>query len=75
MMTASDFAAWRKRMGYTYTKAAAELGLSRRQVMRYEKGERPDPKNHAATFDVDIPRTVALACAALELGAGDRWRD
>jgi predicted transcriptional regulator len=48
---------WRKRQTHTLDTAAKALGLSRRMVAYYDKGEKP------------IPRTVALATKALEMGA------
>lgn len=43
-----------ERRAYTLDAAARALGLSRRMIAYYEKGERP------------IPRVVALATRALE---------
>lgn len=54
-MGAGAFRQWRRSRGYTLDQAAAALGLSRRTVAYYEKGERP------------IPRVVALATRALEV--------
>jgi len=56
-LTAEDFRAWRERKAYTLDTAAKALGLSRRMVAYYERGERP------------IPRTVTLATRALETDA------
>ena len=53
-MSANAFRHWRQRHAYTLDQAAQALGLSRRMVAYYEKGERP------------IPRLVALATKALE---------
>ena len=53
-MTAEAFRRWRERRAYTLDAAARALGLSRRMIAYYEKGERP------------IPRVVALATQALE---------
>ena len=53
-MTAEAFRRWRERRAYTLDAAAQALGLSRRMIAYYEKGERP------------IPRVVALATRALE---------
>lgn len=52
-MTAQEFKQWRVLMGFNRTEAAAELGLSRNMPRKYENGE------------ADVPRYVALACAAL----------
>lgn len=54
-MTADAFRRWRERKAYTLDEAARSLGLSRRMVAYYEKGDRP------------IPRVVALATRALDL--------
>jgi DNA-binding XRE family transcriptional regulator len=53
-MSAQAFRRWRERRAYTLDAAARALGLSRRMIAYYEKGERP------------IPRVVALATRALE---------
>ena len=54
-MTADDFRHWRERKAYTLDAAAKALGISRRMVAYYEKGNRA------------IPRVVALATRGLEL--------
>jgi hypothetical protein len=49
----------------TFTKQAADaLGLKRRMVRYYEKGERNGEK-------VAVPKTVRLACYALTTGIAD----
>lgn len=53
-MTGEAFRRWREARGYTLDSAARALGLSRRMIAYYEKGERP------------IPRVVALATRAPE---------
>jgi DNA-binding XRE family transcriptional regulator len=53
-MTAEAFRQWRERHAYTLDAAARALGISRRMVAYYEKGERT------------IPRVVALATRGLE---------
>jgi len=53
-MSAEAFRRWRERRAYTLDSAARALGVSRRLIAYYEKGERP------------IPRVVALATRALE---------
>lgn len=60
-MKPADFKRWRKYMGYSQKDAAEALGLKRRVVQYYEKGERDGEK-------VKIPRSVRLACKALALG-------
>jgi predicted DNA-binding transcriptional regulator AlpA len=63
-MTAAELHAWRKRMngrtgGYTSWDAVAEaLGLSRRTIYRYQRGEDT------------IPRIVELALRGLDARAG-----
>lgn len=56
VMTADGFAAWRKSLKLTQMEAAAELGISRRTVQNYESGAEA------------VPRTIALAAAALSAG-------
>lgn len=55
-MTPEEFTAWRQRLGYTKTEAAAALGLSPNMPRYYERG------------DTEIPRYIALACAAVSYG-------
>lgn len=54
-MTPDAFRHWRERKAYTLDGAARALGVSRRMVAYYEKGDRP------------IPRVVALATRALDM--------
>ncbi|MGH7030136.1 MAG: helix-turn-helix domain-containing protein [Stellaceae bacterium] len=54
-VTPDAFRDWLERKAYTLDEAAQALGLSRRMVAYYEKGDRP------------IPRVVALATRALEV--------
>ena len=56
-MTPDAFRHWRERKAYTLDEAARALGLSRRMVAYYEKGDRP------------IPRVVALATQALDMAS------
>lgn len=65
-MRPQDFKRWRKAQHLSQKQAAEALGLKRRVVQYYEKGERDGEK-------VKIPRTVRLACAALTQGLGD-WQ-
>jgi transcriptional regulator with XRE-family HTH domain len=63
-MKGHDFRRWRKGLELSQKEAADALGLKRRVVQYYEKGERDgDP--------VKIPRTVRLACFAILSGIGD----
>jgi predicted transcriptional regulator len=60
----SDFKHWRKGMKMSQKEAAHALGLKRRVVQYYEKGERDGEA-------VKIPKTVRLACYALAQGVHD----
>ena len=63
-MTPAGFKKWRKHLKLSQKDAAHALGLRRRVVQYYEKGER-DGK------EIEIPLTVRLACYALENGIAD----
>jgi transcriptional regulator with XRE-family HTH domain len=63
-MRPQDFKRWRKALSFSQKEAAEALGLKRRVVQYYEKGERSGAK-------VKIPKTVRLACAALSHGLAD----
>lgn len=65
-MRPQDFKRWRKSQLLSQKQAAEALGLKRRVVQYYEKGERDGEK-------VKIPRSVRLACAALAHGLAD-WQ-
>jgi transcriptional regulator with XRE-family HTH domain len=56
-MSAEQFGTWRKKQRLTLDGAADLLGLSRRMVAYYEKGEKP------------IPKPVWLACRAIDAEA------
>ena len=63
-MTPEQFRAWRKSLGWKQKDAAERLGLKKRMIQYYEKGDR-DGKA------VQIPKTVRLACYALAQGIAD----
>jgi transcriptional regulator with XRE-family HTH domain len=63
-MTASQFRAWRKALGLKQKEAAELLGLKKRMIQYYETGSRNGN-------DVRIPKTVRLACYALQAGVHD----
>ena len=65
MMKGHDFKRWRKVLDLSQKDAADALGLKRRVVQYYEKGERGGGK------PVKIPRTVRLACYAIATGVAD----
>ena len=64
IMTHKDFRQWRKSLKLSQKDAAEALGLKRRVVQYYEKGERDGDK-------IEIPKTVRLACYALAHGIDD----
>jgi transcriptional regulator with XRE-family HTH domain len=57
-MKPSDFKRWRRSLGYSQKEAAEALGLKRRVVQYYEKGERDGEP-------VKIAKSIRLACWAL----------
>ncbi|MEO0697993.1 MAG: helix-turn-helix transcriptional regulator [Pseudomonadota bacterium] len=63
-MEPTDFKKWRKAMHLSQKDAAHALGLKRRMIQYYEKGERDGEK-------VKIPRSVRLACYAIAQGIED----
>ena len=63
-MSPAQFRAWRKGLGLRQKEAADLLGLKKRMIQYYEKGERDGKK-------VAIPKTVRLACYALVQGVAD----
>ena len=63
-MTPEQFRAWRKSLGWKQKEAADRLGLKKRMIQYYEKGDRDGRK-------VDIPKSVRLACYALSVGVMD----
>lgn len=63
-MSAEAFRQWRKRLGLKQKDAADLLGLKKRMIQYYETGSR-DGKH------VSIPKSIRLACYALEAGVGD----
>lgn len=38
-MTSNEFAAWRKRRGFSYSQTAIALGYTRSQLIQFEKGK------------------------------------
>ncbi len=64
VMQPDAFRGWRKALGLSQKEAAEALGLKRRVVQYYEKGERDGGP-------VTIPKTVRLACFALSAGCED----
>lgn len=63
-MRSEGFRLWRRALGLSQKDAAEALGLKRRMVQYYEKGERDGGA-------VEIPLSVRLACFALTRGVVD----
>ncbi|MEO1151725.1 MAG: helix-turn-helix transcriptional regulator [Pseudomonadota bacterium] len=63
-MEPKDFKAWRRSQKLSQKDAANVLGLKRRMIQYYEKGERDGVK-------VVIPLAVRLACYAVTEGIAD----
>lgn len=63
-MEPGDFKKWRKHLKLSQKEAAHALGLKRRMIQYYEKGEREGEK-------VEIPLSVRLACYAINEGIAD----
>lgn len=63
-MSGEAFRDWRKRLGLKQKDAAELLGLKKRMIQYYETGKR-------SGNDVAIPKSIRLACYALERGIGD----
>ena len=63
-MQPKAFRRWRKSLGLSQKEAAAALGLKRRVVQYYEKGEREGEP-------IEIPKSVRLACYAVSAGVRD----
>ncbi len=64
VMSPVGFRRWRKSLKLSQKEAAEALGLKRRVVQYYERGERDGEP-------VVIPKTVRLACYALSAGQMD----
>lgn len=63
-MSPKQFRHWRRELGLKQKEAAELLGLKKRMIQYYEKGER---NGHPVT----IPKYVRLACYALDQGVDD----
>ena len=64
LMNPKQFRRWRKSLGLGQKQAAELLGLNKRMIQYYEKGER-DGK------PVSVPKYIRLACFAIEKGIAD----
>lgn len=63
-MKNENFKQWRENLGITQSEAAKLLGLGRSTIIQYEQGYR----RGANKAQVEIPKSIALACAALSAG-------
>ena len=63
-MSPKQFRQWRKSLGLKQREAAELLGLKKRMIQYYERGER-DGK------PITIPKYVRLACYAVSKGIND----
>jgi transcriptional regulator with XRE-family HTH domain len=63
-MNGKQFRKWRKSRRLSQKKAAELLGLKPRMIQYYEKGEREGKS-------VAIPKSVRLACYAIDVGILD----
>jgi DNA-binding XRE family transcriptional regulator len=55
-VTKTDLIEWRRRLSLTQEQAAGSIGCSKRSIVIWEQGAR------------DVPKYIALACAAIALG-------
>ncbi len=63
-MTPQQFRHWRRTLGLKQKDAAERLGLKKRMIQYYEKGNRDGRP-------VEIPKSIRLACYALSEGISD----
>lgn len=63
-MSPKQFRHWRRSLGLKQKEAADLLGLKKRMIQYYEKGERDGQR-------VTVPKYVRLACYALHEGIAD----
>ena len=63
-MSPLQFRQWRRKLGLKQKDAAEQLGLKKRMIQYYEKGNRDGRP-------VEIPKSIRLACYALSLGIAD----
>jgi transcriptional regulator with XRE-family HTH domain len=63
-MTPQQFRHWRRALGLKQKDAADRLGLKKRMIQYYEKGNRDGRP-------VEIPKSIRLACYALSEGIAD----
>ncbi|MBD1547134.1 helix-turn-helix transcriptional regulator [Labrenzia aggregata] len=64
VMSPDQFREWRRSLGLKQKEAAEQLGLKKRMIQYYEKGNRDGRP-------VEIPKSIRLACYALSEGIGD----
>jgi len=61
----SAFRQWREHMGVSQIQAADWLGVTSKTIHNWETGRHPDGS------EKEVPKAVALACAALQVGFRD----
>ncbi|WP_346909372.1 helix-turn-helix transcriptional regulator [uncultured Roseibium sp.] len=64
VMSPDQFREWRRSLGLKQKEAADQLGLKKRMIQYYEKGNRDGRP-------VEIPKSIRLACYALSEGIVD----
>jgi transcriptional regulator with XRE-family HTH domain len=64
VMSPDQFREWRRSLGLKQKEAAEQLGLKKRMIQYYEKGNRDGRP-------VEIPKSIRLACYALSEGIID----
>lgn len=64
VMSPDQFRDWRRSLGLKQKEAADQLGLKKRMIQYYEKGNRDGRP-------VEIPKSIRLACYALSEGIDD----
>ena len=64
-MTAAEFRAWRKGLGWSQQRAADELGVSLRTIGNYEFDPGVVSENDPSPCQWQLPKMVALATKAI----------
>jgi transcriptional regulator with XRE-family HTH domain len=68
-MTGNDLRTLRAALGLSQEALAEKIGITKRQLIRYEAGMRHDVTDQdGAPRPVRIPRYIALAAAAIKAG-------
>jgi DNA-binding XRE family transcriptional regulator len=67
-MTNQGIKQWRKSLDLTQQEAAKKLGTTKRGYQFCEAGTRPDGWKRPDDWPLTIPHSIALACAAIQVG-------